>query len=96
MGRRLSPFRPRSSDKMQIQLVRDCALPARGDDGPDVMSLSHDLEERWNQALLRAPSRCGVSEINLPEELERRWAEAVDRAPTALPDYFARLLPHGE
>jgi hypothetical protein len=84
-------FRTRSQ---KIKLVRDTPLPARGEDG--VMILSPDLEDRWNAALIRAPSRCGVTEMNLPEELEQRWNEAWIRAPMSvehLPTYFARLLP---
>ena len=74
--RRPSLFRSR-----RLKLVRNCPLPRPGADGDDQYYLPDDLEERWNDALIRAPDHCGVSEINLSQALELRWEQAWLRSP---------------
>jgi hypothetical protein len=48
------------------------------------MFLPESLEQRWELALMFAPERSGIVEVNLPEILERRWEEALSRAPASI------------
>lgn len=73
-----SLFRSRTRHLKPAQNVR---LPRLGEDGDAQYYLPDDLEKRWNDALIRAPEDCGITEINFSQCLERRWEEACLRSP---------------